>query len=349
MNSPYLSFVIAGRNDDYGGDFNERLQNSVHFLAKSIEQYRIPIEFLIVNYNPLSGKPSIYDAIDWPKNRQYLTFRIITVPPELHQQLEQEGVRKSVPLFEYIAKNIGIRRASGRFICAANPDIIFDPAIIRCLRKQRLLHKAYYRVDRCDFKNTDLNGVHNLSGLKVIRHNVYRIFLKGNKYEVKSGSHLGWQLFKRRLYNYFRLKYDIHLLKIDKFAQEKLNLTVDYHNAEFFCHCNVSGDFMLMHRDNWFKLNGYPEKTRLSLHTDALMVVMAFTSGLKEQVLKWPIYHQEHQRRYDADKSGEDQSLRDAYLQFQDDAQRMLKDKKPIIYNNEDWGLRDFQFDELIF
>jgi hypothetical protein len=104
-----------------------------------------------------------------------------------------------------------------------------------------------------------------------------------------------------------------------------------------------------MHKSSWEKLNGYPENTRLSLHTDALMVVMAYSSGLQERVFRWPIYHQEHVRRYDADKSGEDPSLREAYLTFQEEAQAMLRNKKPVIYNNDKWGLTSHDFEEVSF
>ena len=109
-------------------------------------------------------------------------------------------------------------------------------------------------------------------------------------------------------------------------------------------HCNVSGDFMLMHHMHWNKLKGHNEQSFISLHTDALMVIQAATLGLKEKVLSSPIYHREHLRRYDA--NDENPIYREAYLFFQEQAQKMITEKQPVIYNDEDWGLIKFDLKE---
>ena len=75
---------------------------------------------------------------------------------------------------------------------------------------------------------------------------------------------------------------------------------VFYNSAEYKLHCNVSGDFMLMHRDAWQLVRAHHENRPIALHVDALMVVQAATMGLKEVVFDSPIFHQEHERRFDA-------------------------------------------------
>mgnify|MGYP006247749273 FL=1 len=129
----------------------------------------------------------------------------------------------------------------------------------------------------------------------------------------------------------------------------KYKLNIDYDNAEYFYHCNVSGDFMLLHRDKWFELHGNPENTYVAVHTDALMVIIAGTYGLKEKVFNAPIYHQDHDRRFDCDDIDVDPMLYDAYHTFQSKAQGMLKNNKAVIYNGDNWGMPEKDFQEVVF
>jgi len=57
---------------------------------------------------------------------------------------------------------------------------------------------------------------------------------------------------------------------------------------------NASGDFILMARDDWIKLRGYPEFQMFSIHLDSLLLYQAFYSGIREAILPYPIYHVEH-------------------------------------------------------
>ena len=103
---------------------------------------------------------------------------------------------------------------------------------------------------------------------------------------------------------------------------------------------------MLMHRKHWWALNGYHENANLSLHVDSLMVIQAAMLGLQEKVLAWPIYHQEHERRYDADQHIP--AYREAYFNFQEEAQKMLHQKAPVIYNDDNWGFANFELEETL-
>jgi hypothetical protein len=263
-----------------------------------------------------------------------------------------EGIRKSVPLFEYVAKNIGIRRAKGEYILATNPDIIFNPQTIRFLARKKLRKDTFYRTDRCDFRDVKIPSNGTFSGyLSNIRKNTFIISLRGHKYEIEPGFGLPFKLTYWRTYNQFRITSDLVMVENKEHEKKALKnkWIIDYDNAEYYYHCNVSGDFMLMHRDNWFGLRGNPEKTHAAVHTDALMVIMTAMSGLKEKVLMWPIYHQDHERRYDCENIKEDKFLYDTYHNFQKKAQDMLKAKKPTIDNDENWGWVKHEFKEVEF
>jgi hypothetical protein len=69
------------------------------------------------------------------------------VPPELHRQLRYAD---RLPLFQMIAKNVGIRRARGRFVLATNVDVLLSDELMRFLAARRLQPRHLYRLDRYD-------------------------------------------------------------------------------------------------------------------------------------------------------------------------------------------------------
>jgi len=99
-------------------------------------------------------------------------------------------------------------------------------------------------------------------------------------------------------------------------------------------HTNASGDFLLMHRDAWFRLRGYPELETQgkSHHIDSLMVYQARLAGYRQIVIRQPacLYHQEHERG----ESSKPMSEAVAAL-----SKQLRKTRKPIIVNDEKWGL----------
>ena len=352
--NPYISFVITGRNDDYGGDFNERLTNGISWLSIYLEKYKCPSEVIIVNYNPIDDKPSLRQIISWPRNRNYLQFRMITVPNDVHQTLINPEIRKTVPLFEFPAKNIGIRRARANFILSSNADIIYDSRIIKYISKQTLSPAKFYRADRADFDGFTYTGDildRPQRFLRKVKKKTFLFSLKGFKYgKFKVPMPFSSHYNLNRLINGFRLKRERFIFEHKEFFG-KYKIWSNPDNAEYYYHCTNCGDFMLMQKDHWFALRAYPEDTYISTHTDSIFTLMAATYGLKEKVFNFPIYHQHHGRRYDwADiDSQQNEMMTKVYRNFEDLAQEMIKLGKPKIFNNENWGLKDFNFEEEIF
>ena len=112
---PYLSLVVAARNDNYGGDFTHRFQVFVNVLSGWAHRYKLDAELIVVEWNPPPDRPALREQIAWPADRGSLRLRLIEVPQEIHRRLPNSG---RMPLFEYIAKNAGIRRARGRYVIA---------------------------------------------------------------------------------------------------------------------------------------------------------------------------------------------------------------------------------------
>jgi len=146
INEPYLSIVVTTRNDDHGGDPLKRLQAFVNCFEQQCRQTGLSAELIVVEWNPPDGRPRVADLLCLPEPAR-CSYRFIDVPPELHASLRYADV---LPLFQMIAKNVGIRRARGAFVLATNIDIIFSTELVEYLASRRLQPHRLYRVDRHD-------------------------------------------------------------------------------------------------------------------------------------------------------------------------------------------------------
>src|SRR6266702_7420170 len=144
--SPYLSVVVTTRNDDHGGDPLKRLQAFVNTFDAHCRRTGLSAEVIVVEWNPPADKPRVADLLHLP-SLPACTYRFIEAPPELHQRVQYADV---LPLFQMIAKNVGVRRARGEFVLATNIDIIFSTELVDNLAARRLQRNRLYRVDRHD-------------------------------------------------------------------------------------------------------------------------------------------------------------------------------------------------------
>lgn len=144
---PYLSIVVAARNDDHGGNLLRRMQIFVNGLIEQCRRFSVPSELIIVEWNPLPGKAPLAEALNWPPENTHCHVRLIEAPPKLHQRYAHW---RSLPLYQMIAKNVGIRRAQGEFVLATNIDILFSSELFQFLSERKLRADRMYRVDRHD-------------------------------------------------------------------------------------------------------------------------------------------------------------------------------------------------------
>jgi hypothetical protein len=146
---PYLSVVVATRNDDHGGDPLKRLQAFVNCFDEHCRRAGLDAELIVVEWNPPPDRPMVSTLLQMP-DPCFCTYRFIEVPAELHNRLRYADV---LPLFQMIAKNVGIRRARGRYVLATNIDIIFSTELIEYIASRRLRPGHLYRVDRHDIQS----------------------------------------------------------------------------------------------------------------------------------------------------------------------------------------------------
>lgn len=341
MSNPYLSIVLAARNDNYGGDFTERLQLCLDYNIALLEKNKINAELIIVNWNPVAENKSLQKLIVFPAERKFVKCRIITVSSEIHIQYVNPEIRKTVPLFEFIAKNTGIRRAQGEYILCINADIFIHPAIIEFIASGKLSDEYYYRADRLDF-----SPFSEIPSETNFYNNAEIAFMKGFAYRFNSvfGKQLQYRILK--IFNPLRIEWELWKFRNASFCN-KLGINVVYDNAAYCAHCHNAGDFMLMHKTHWLGLKGYPENTFISTHTDALFTVLA-SSLLNEHVFPVPVFHRQHERRYSWNAIKHESVFLEAFKNFESVAKKIFSgENKAAFLNDDNWGLKIFNIEEI--
>jgi hypothetical protein len=98
------------------------MQIFVNGLVEQCDRHKLHAELILVEWNPPADREKLIEVLKYPKGEGYCSIRIIEVPPQLHSRFQYSD---RLPLFQMIAKNVGIRRAKGQFVLATNIDIIF--------------------------------------------------------------------------------------------------------------------------------------------------------------------------------------------------------------------------------
>ncbi|MFA6400832.1 MAG: hypothetical protein WCX31_04285 [Salinivirgaceae bacterium] len=111
-----ISVIVVGRNDNYGGDFSERLRTTLDWNLSILPNP----ELIYVEWNQVPDRPS---DCDWISTR-YPNSKCYIVPKEIHDTITQNP---KMPVMEYFGKNVGIRRATNNWVLLLNADIYIDP------------------------------------------------------------------------------------------------------------------------------------------------------------------------------------------------------------------------------
>lgn len=158
--------------------------------------------------------------------------------------------------------------------------------------------------------------------------------------------------------NYYRTaRHDLELQRmpgrrsVDQWlAQCKRNVyLVNDRRKEGSPFTRACGDFVLMHRDEWFGLKAYPEVGRWSIFIDGLLLHAAWATGLIEVRLPYPIYHLYHGGAWNVTEE-----LAIAYpsldykLEYRPWCKAMLEYGRCITPNDENWGYAEVEFDEIV-
>lgn len=178
---PYLSLVVAARNDDHGGNMLGRMQGMLDSWIGQAERYGLQSEIVVVEWNPPADRPRLKDSLRWPSQPQYCQVRLVEVPPDVHARFRNAA---AIPLHQMIAKNTGIRRARGEFVLATNIDIIFSAELMESLAERRLEAGAMYRIDRHDVANTVPANASLSELLTFCNSHMLRVFAREGEFQL---------------------------------------------------------------------------------------------------------------------------------------------------------------------
>ena len=171
----------------HGGDALRRLQLFVDTLVLLCDRHRLPAELLVVEWNPPAERPPLAEAVRWPKECGSCVIRIVQVSPHVHARLAHAD---RLPLFQMIAKNVGIRRASGNYVLATNMDVLVSDELVKFVAEQQLDPGSVYRVDRLDVSRDVPDGAPVLERLEWCARNVIRVNRREGTVDPRSGSWL---------------------------------------------------------------------------------------------------------------------------------------------------------------
>lgn len=350
-----LSIVVAARNDEHGGHFLRRMQLFATGLLEQANRYGSDWELIIIEWNPPEDQPKLKDVLTWPIS-QKCSVRIIEVPPNLHKRYRYA---EKLPLYQMIAKNVGIRRAQGKFILATNADILFSDELAAFLSSGNLRKDLVYRIDRYDVP-ADIPSILPVEDrLDYCSGHVLRVNTRNGTLNVGEGR-------SRRFLNpHFVIPPAIYFksrqAQLQRVREKKASVSrerprpvdrlLSFVKPLFQApyprlHANACGDFTLLAREVWFVLRGYPELDMYSLHLDSLLLHMAYNYGLHEMVLQDPmrIYHLEHALSWTQEGEVRERLKRLGvpileWEQYERWFVRMYYAKRPMIFNDETWGL----------
>jgi hypothetical protein len=150
VNTPYLTIVVTGRNDDFGGDFNARFFGALRFNHECLSAAGISHEFVFVEWRPLDGSPYLAHLLGEAfRNLSVQQLRSYVVDPAYHDAL---SLNPKIQFQEFIAKNVGIRRARGQFVLTTNTDIYLGRGVVEFLSQRALSPRVLYRAPRHDLR-----------------------------------------------------------------------------------------------------------------------------------------------------------------------------------------------------
>lgn len=340
-NKPYITFVAASRNDNHGGDMTKRMVIFVKGLIHQCNKFKLPCELIMVEWNPPQGQPYLIDILPKTKADDFLKIRYIIVPPEIHYS---HNFSERLPLFQMIAKNVGIRRAKAEFVLCTNIDLLFSDELFHELSKRNLKRGRFYSAVRCDIPNSinddwDVDKMLDFSRKNILKYN-------GKHYKYPVLELIGSSAFLYR-YSIFSPMYPL-------FSFIKSKLLGKIQSRLFKLNKQACGDFTMMSKQDWEKIEGYPELQIYSLHIDTMGLIAADAIGLKQEIFKPDActFHISHSGGWEfANKKDKllfytNKPVLD-WWSVHEYGLEIIKNKTTWNLNNKNWGLADIDLKEM--
>jgi hypothetical protein len=150
--APLLSIVLTGRNDRYGGDFAARFFRTLQFNHEQLTARAISHEVVFIEWAPPADAPLLFEqaAAGMPGlDRRVCSWYV--VHPAYQSAL---SLNPRLEYLEFLAKNVGVRRALGRFVLTSNCDVYLGRRVLDAL-EHGLERRVLYRAPRHDLNLPD--------------------------------------------------------------------------------------------------------------------------------------------------------------------------------------------------
>lgn len=280
--TPYLSIVVTSRNDNHGGDLLRRTSAFMSNVFHQAKKWSLPVELVMVDWNPPIDRPLLQEVLPKPGAGVPVVVKYVVVPPEEHSKYRNSD---AIPLYQMIAKNVGIRRATAEFILCTNIDILFSDACFAFLAERKLKPGGYYRSNRCDIPKEVMDIEDMDAQLHYASEHVITRFGRSPGHEALIHAPNFLFIFPSvaRLANKLALRFRKRAMKLD----------FPYFVIDF----DTCGDFTLMSRKDWEDIEGYVELDMYSIHIDSMALWAALGLGKEQRLLPYDacIYHIYHE------------------------------------------------------
>ena len=238
-----LSAVVVSRNDNYGGNLADRATYCLNSLIDTFD------EVFYIDWNSPTHS-LLYDIEDRLVKKGNLKH--IVIPPDVASMLTNNDPQAQV-CCETLARNIGIRRATGDYIVSTNIDVIAP--------RRDHLEKAINELDK--------NTFYTISR----RHVEWKDIEEFHGGERKFSD---WENLRDHLIeNSEERKYDEKVVDGDDYSI-----------------INCCGDFQLAHKDIWNEIRGFEEELIYVLYSDTNVQKKAVKHGFDLKAIYSPaLFH----------------------------------------------------------
>jgi len=140
------SIILTGKNDNYGGYFDERLILTTKYNIKKLTKLGAEVEVIFIEWNPLEDKPLLSEKL----SKVFDDIKCYVVDNETHSKFC--GEFEYMTFLEFFAKNIGIRKATGDILICSNADVFYDDNVVEFISKGLFKDNCIYRAERRDIR-----------------------------------------------------------------------------------------------------------------------------------------------------------------------------------------------------
>jgi len=228
-------------------------------------------EVIYVDWNT-DGPRALTEDLDIRVNPERL--KVIKVTPQMCSDLMgAEKYKAGNKCCQVLAKNIGMRRATGDVLVSTNIDII-PP-------------KRAYLEDLINCMNPD-------EFITIAKHDVNVDHLHKIFEQTKSYTALREILPLQYGLNPISSRLIIPYLSMNKQMLSGLPPTAHHTASSVICAC---GDFQLASKDIWFKIRCFEESMIKRLYDDSIVQYKAILAGATVRATNFPpVYHLDHER-----------------------------------------------------